>query len=441
MIQSRILHIRISTTCGTKLLTSYTPVFIYLYTILLIASNLVYFCFATAKTNWIPIWILSKIDAIVRPNDRLQILFERLLRSHSIQALLTQHIVVLLTFGINSPLLAVIMMITISMECFMWQLFIVRYVKYDCKSIAFSPSFNSSELYAIPHPAVEGGDRDDRVRTIHDEENDQDENNESRIEENSSHPLKGSQLQLEGEENLNPLQLTTGYIAPQPSIPSNQLQQNSSNSTFMKSKISSRSTKPSSLFILLSELPYHIEPSSTASSNSVQEIFQNTASEQARLHELNTVIDDAWLCLYNARWLLFYCSMTFAALILFDCAGDNAGWKEALWLPCLFLFLMFFIRIAFLDLLILFYNRIYLSYCGNEKNNRGLARHPYSHASSYSSFSAQKQQTENKETNQTQDEPLRGSISLPIDPLQLLVKSESVNSLALSTMKSEFDVV
>jgi hypothetical protein len=415
-------------TCGTKLLTLYTPVFVYLYTILLIASNLVYFCFAAAKTSWIPIWILSKIDGIVRPNDRLKILFERLIRSHSIQALLTQHIVVLLTFGINSPLLAVIMMITISMECFLWQLFIVRYVKYDCKSTPFSPSFNSPSLYAASRTAVSEGEKEnDMERNIHDEVDAQVENNDATIDENSSHPLKGPNSQ----ENFNPLQLTTGYVAPRPTLPSNQSQQNPA---FMKSKISSRNTKPSSLFILLSELPYQMELSSMASSNSVQEIFQKTASEQARLHELNTVIDDAWLCLYNARWLLFYCSMTFAALILFDCAGDNTGWREAMWLPCVFLFLMFFIRIAFLDLLILFYNHIYLKFCGKEKGNRGLARHPYSHSSSYS---AQRNQNPKKEADQFQDEALRGSISLPIDPLQMLEKSEAVNSLPLSTIKSE----
>jgi hypothetical protein len=73
------------------------------------------------------------------------VFFLRILRSDAIQALLTQHIIVLLTFGVNSPLLAVVMTISICVDCFLWQFIIVRYIKYHTKSSPFSPDYQPSE--------------------------------------------------------------------------------------------------------------------------------------------------------------------------------------------------------------------------------------------------------------------------------------------------------
>jgi hypothetical protein len=465
-------------TCGTKLLTLYTPVFIYTYTILFITSGIVYSLFMVLPTSYFPQWLLTRIDGIIRPNDRGNVIFERLIRAHSIEALLTQHIIVLLTFGINSPILAMIMMITISFECYVWQFFALRYIKYDCKSCPFSPvyalpttsepppsllsvsesSAASSSLTTTDNPLFlqklkeqnENAMKIDLEKGVNqdDDDSDSDSDNEGKGE--------GSR----GEESFQSSQTHSRFSSMEidsSSVSSQRKKNKTTNKQDGHKGVSSQSTdslrranglggdlaerdskklslsSKNPIFVLLSDLNPHGDPSQSVSSFSriasanpsvgnekreaaknnnmistggvndtsialpspfdeteggdaedlstipslvsIQQIFELTKTEQIRLNELNKLIDDAWLCMYNARWLMFYVVMLFNGCLLIDFSGDEIGWQRAMWVPGVILFLVIVTRLFFLDLMIYFYYEVYLVYWGvtssTGNNNRG----------------------------------------------------------------------
>ena len=515
-------------TCGTKLLTVYTPVFIYTYTILLISSGFLYFLLSSLETKVIPHWILVRIDGLLRPNDRGKVIFERLIRAHSIEALLTQHIIVLLTFGINSPILAVIMAVTISFDCLLWQLIALRYIKYECKSCPFSPDYelptttterilsstdqpsqqqlsidtnnpmvsedrtsvsdnprmisinrqeddlekgkivelNDRVLSSSPlsrsfgaggvHPALK-----DIVNSQEHEDNEEDEEEVKKISltevKESTNPAPDPLAEAASSPIPIPKPATTNSAAtPAAAVSSsvtrsvavsfntidgdppatsnttsdpNQVNRSSATARSRTSTMRSQAEKSSSshntytsqlttgtnntrntvknpLFVLLSDLDprgtsftsnnqqqqYPVSNSMRKDQSvhnneldpdeiilpqmiSIQQIFESTITEQTRLNELNTLIDDAWLCLYNARWLLFYCSTIFNTCILFDFAGDQLGWQASMWVVAVMMTLIILTRLFFLDLMVYVYYEIYLVYFeGKQSASTGLIK-------------------------------------------------------------------
>jgi hypothetical protein len=435
-------------TCGTKLLTLYTPVFIYTYTILFITSGIVYSLFTVLPTSYFPQWLLTRVDGIIRPNDRGNVIFERLIRAHSIEALLTQHIIVLLTFGINSPILAMIMMITISFECYLWQFFALRYIKYDCKSCPFSPVYalptasepplSSSSLLSVSDSSPVSSsltttdnplflqklkEQNDKVMKIDLEKGGNQDNDDS----DSDSDIEGQGEGSRGKESFQSSQSLSRFSSME--IDSSSVSSQKSKKSKKRNKmeepadqkgvsgqstdslrrgnglggdLADRDSKKLSLssknpiFVLLSDLNPHGDPSQSVPSFSrandkslalpspfdeteggdaedlstipslvsIQQIFELTKTEQIRLNELNKLIDDAWLCMYNARWLMFYVIMLFNGCLLIDFSGDEIGWQNAMWVPGVILFLVIVTRLFFLDLMIYVHYEVYLVYWG-----------------------------------------------------------------------------
>ncbi len=379
-------------TCTTKLLMLYIPVFIYTYTILFIASTMIYVNFIFFPASYIPSIILHRIDGVLRPQNRGQITFHKLIRCHSIQALLTQHIIVLLTFGLNSPILAAIMMITISYECYVWQLIITRFVKYECISTPFSPDYNLSHTGTIVKSK-------DALKVDSKEEKDADTVENPILSTVNPPPLMNPTLPIRKESETDEERIYgksfVGNSSPSPqrmnsvemiisrenSIQPMMIASDDSMSIIDHQIVKKGMNEPPKfdlspdLTVLSPKTPFNELPrfnvllsnaneirrksaESLESGNflQVQELLDSKQPEQLRLAELHAMIDDAWLCLYNARWLLFYCAGIFNSLILYDMAGDAIAWRHALLIPLLFIFLIIVTRIAYIDIMIYLYN-------------------------------------------------------------------------------------
>lgn len=381
-------------TCGTKLLTLYIPVFIYTYAILFIVSSILYVILSFFPARLIPSFIFRRIDGILRPQNRGEFHFQKLIRSRSIQALLTQHIIVLLTYGLNAPILAVIMMVSISFECYVWQMVITRFIKYDCSPTPFSPHYHpitstilNEENLSLHKTGKEGsGEYKD------------DENFVSVVVNPIQKALALEELNkteeeadkgIIGEEGVE--MTTVGNTKQSSNDSTSKIEEgkekvnNDSNSPDQSNNSGSMS-QPTQSFELLSHVnPFNRYPrfsillSDSNGSNGLipqqrtsmeeendtsvhfQKLAERNKPEQLRLSELHTTIDDSWMCMYNARWLTLYCAVIFNALILYDFAGDDVGWRQALWVLAILTFLLLVTRFVFTDIVIYAY-RSYARY-------------------------------------------------------------------------------
>jgi hypothetical protein len=120
-------------TCGSKILTTYIPIFMYTYTILPIMNHLSTFTISRIPLDYIPLWLFPKIRGVLRPQDFGKGVFRTLMSGYAIMAGLVLHITVLLTFGLNSPILAATITIAIILECFAWKYWIKRFIEFEDK--------------------------------------------------------------------------------------------------------------------------------------------------------------------------------------------------------------------------------------------------------------------------------------------------------------------
>lgn len=117
--------------CSSALLVAYIPVYVYTYTILSIFPPILYLLIAKIPKHFIPELMIYKIIKILRPQDWDENNKEQvILRANSIQALFVQHITLILTFGLASPFLAVIICIAIFLNTYGWQYIILRFINY-----------------------------------------------------------------------------------------------------------------------------------------------------------------------------------------------------------------------------------------------------------------------------------------------------------------------
>lgn len=348
--------------CGAKLLTAYIPVFIYTYTILLVASIFLYTTLSNIDLNILPSFIANKIDGVLRPKEAGgSIIFERLIKGHSIQALLTQHIIVLLTFGVNSPILATIMGFTISVNCAIWQIMIIRYVKHEAHkeeravledTVTFKPVFKEigkkkdveAATSKIKKSSIKGV-----VSPIH-----------QSVDERKSPSPSFAQANERISELTDSNNSLLGEILVEANL-SNITEKNKVSNTVKKGSLSSGLTESTSSLTKIEENAKEedeeeeeiIFPSNNSSLHSWDstEFFRCTKDEENRLNELNTVIDDAWMCIYHTRWLIVYVSLFFYMLILYDVAGDQESAIHALWVPSVVIGLILITRLCIMDVL------------------------------------------------------------------------------------------
>jgi hypothetical protein len=354
--------------CGAKLLTAYIPVFIYSYTILLVLAPCVYCFLACIETQRsssskdpqqrrslfsVPPSLIRLIDGVLRPQDQYHshqqqersrdegdsetathpagmIDFVFLIRGNATLAMIIQHIVVLLTFGIASPVLAVVMTASISVNCLVWQLIIIRYIKYHNPKTPFSPHFMKSN-----HGKKSTGSDEKSVTEDH-----------LQLLENSSvddglDPHQQQQQRQYNETAYDPMSSYTDHM----------------NNPF-EILFGKRSAVDQSTFLTAGD-PSIInsnnnkEQRSSNNSNNLSFLPSSTATaEELCLFELHTILDRSWFSVRDAMWLIFYWSCIFYGAMLFDVAADEKGWLASMWIVVGVLTELLSVRFLLLDTII-----------------------------------------------------------------------------------------
>jgi hypothetical protein len=329
--------------CGSKLLTLYIPVYIYSYTILFVSVPLLLCLQAKVKRRWLPQRLrYYMIKGVLRPaatyrdenegddegeeEEKQDLLdkkesrtnsknqnqnkkkkkkkkdYEMLIRGDSIQVQQINHLVILMTFGLTSPILAVIMALSIIADTFAWQLVIIRFFKYGDPTSPFSrqsdetlkkqqfnqqtpiqeqygpPNGRLTNVGKIPSPLIVSG----RSR-------------ENSIEEGEDSSDQGLVNVWDGEEDDDGEGTEDGY---------------------------------------------------------------DEGDEEERLAALDESIGESWVCLKNNKWVILYCSMCFYAFVLFDMVGDEGGWRHSMAMVIVILLLMFLMRLLLLDIAIVLFQTL-----------------------------------------------------------------------------------
>eukprot|EP01039_Chlorochromonas_danica_P005773 gene5773-6357_t len=339
-------------TCGSKLLTLYTPVFIYIYTMILILLPLLYFVMAVVpRAYWPPGgYLLRQVDGVLRPNDRGVVNFNRLVRARPMQAFMIHHIIILLTFGVCCPVLAMVMATSLTVDTFMWQMILIRYIKYDAKACPFSPdylpdrdaplasqmvSIDASRLLSgimLPFSlhssssclvAMKGEATTTATATEHEELK-------------AAVGLGGTVGSGSGSGTVVfPLDNSTGTLSSSAGSPQ---QASSSNVTDD----------------MMLRLLY--DTNRRAGGGDVH--FDDEMREEARLFELHTICGEAWKSLRNVMWFLVYLSMAFYCTILYNFVGDEHGWARALWVVVACFTFSVLVRWTFIDLVKFVYKHV-----------------------------------------------------------------------------------
>jgi hypothetical protein len=262
--------------CGSSILTSYIPVYIYSYTMLALILPLVFLALASTPTKYIPRFLLRQVDAILRPQDRTDTLatpisalangrpsgmaavfvhFQHVFKARSVQALAVQHLTILLTFGMASPMLAIVVCAAIVVDTYTIQTLMIRYVEYQTKGSVFYDTFNTEGS---------GANRTDSVRDT---------------EFGVVNSLHRRQTSLDAASDRRSL---------------------------------------------LSQ-----EDDSVASSSSQDSLLEQIHEEE-RLCELDAICAGTWRCLRHTIWMVYYFCVVFYSALLFDVVGDSRGIMPAI---------------------------------------------------------------------------------------------------------------
>lgn len=300
-------------TCGSRLLTIYTPVYMYIYTMLLTLFPLAYAFLASSKTEHWPAWLITHVDGALRPNDRGKIVFEKLMRSTSMQAIMISHIVVLLTFGVCCPLLGLVIAMSLTVDTLVWQLVLTRYIKYGSKDTPFSPHYQAKQV----SPDGGMGASQSLVDLLR----------------------KSEEMQTQPTDA--PESASLSYLAPTPTSSGNLgLLKNGSTDSLKHCE--------SDIMFRLLYSHYHTPH---------DERYEEQIREEARLYELHTVCGEAWKSIRSVMWVVMYCTIFFWSCVLFDMAGDATGWKHAMWMLIAGFLLAVVLRVLFVEMMKFVYER------------------------------------------------------------------------------------
>ena len=295
--------------CGSSILTSYIPVYIYSYTMLALLLPLVFLALASAPTKYIPRFLLGQIDAILRPQDRADTLapsamnmgensrpsaivdvfvrFQHVFKARSVQALSIQHLVILLTFGITSPVLALVICAAIVVDTYVIQTLMIRYVEYQSRRSVFFNSFNTSGSGSNSS----GGSVRDSLNSA-----------------NQSSRSGSAELDSSSEVPLD--------------LKSSSERGSLGSSNHEESRISESGA-------------------SSANNSLIAQIY-----EEERMAELDLICSGTWRCMQHTAWLVYYCCAVFYSALLFDVVGDSRGLESALSVPLSALVVVVFFRLA-----------------------------------------------------------------------------------------------
>jgi Leucine-rich repeat (LRR) protein len=289
--------------CAPTLIIAYVPVFIYSYACLAVFTPLFYAILASLPlstlSRFIPAQLASKVDGILRPQDwdtaaenGEDVRYEYMLHAHSLIARYSVHLIVLLTFGLCYPPLAVVIFLAIASSTLTWQVLISRFI-----------TFGSSAL---------GGKRDN----FGDKEDSG----------NGAHGSSSSIGRGSSSSSLGPSEYVNASMA---TVDEN-------DELVVPAALAQLVTSP------LLDKSSEAAVSSAASSNSKSQShsqshpssFRNIETSITRLQDLEEAIAGAWVNLRASSQLIFTCSMFFYIFEMFDVAGNS--YSDALsqiWVP------------------------------------------------------------------------------------------------------------
>jgi len=335
--------------CGSAILMAYIPVFVYTYLILAIGAPILYFILATIPVKYIPLSILNGIDGVLRPQDfalshdrfDLQRATHRFIQAESIQALFIQHIAILLTFGMNSPLLAVTIAFTQLVHTYMWQYIMFRYINVSQKHSNLLTS-NLRDSLEADSVVEETSDNEIALMLQQSESLSSTSNLYFRCkDEDESVGGNTTILTNVDEESKNGEYHEDGQGK----------QEDDKKEEGKEEEEGDEEGEEDSL--------YHVYSKGDGGyMSSVASIYEGGQLNPLHLLEgnnrllmvLNASCGNSWCSLKHCMWLLLYCSCIFYGFILFDIVGDSHGITTALFVPAALLVVVIAIRILLVDI-------------------------------------------------------------------------------------------
>jgi hypothetical protein len=120
-----------------------------------------YLIIAELRQSQIPKWVRSLISGIFRPADYET--FPKLVRGENITASLILHLTVLLTFGLLSPVLTIVIATAIIFECCFWKYVIIRFIKHHADSGEEDEVGEETDNVLLIHPVAARTVDDDSI--------------------------------------------------------------------------------------------------------------------------------------------------------------------------------------------------------------------------------------------------------------------------------------
>jgi hypothetical protein len=195
--------------------------------------------------------------------------FQHIFKARSVQALSVQHLTILLTFGITSPMLAFVVACAMVIDSYVIQTLMIRYVEFQTKSSVFYNTFNTTSSGS-----------------------------------NSSGSLRDS---LNSD--------SSGGFAGDNNTPNE-----GTHSASAQDSADGRSS-------------FSIEGDTTQLRLSRQDSLVSRLYEEERLAELDSICGGTWRSVHHTVWLVYYCCVIFYSALLFDVVGDARGLESAVSVP------------------------------------------------------------------------------------------------------------
>jgi hypothetical protein len=117
--------------CTSTILTSYIPVYVFVYAIQLLVSMLLMVVLTSVEYSSIPAWLQKGLHGVFWPGHEWisdRIVPRDLLKATEIISFdILSHLAVFVTFGISSPYLAAILIFSVCLKLYLWRLVIGRF--------------------------------------------------------------------------------------------------------------------------------------------------------------------------------------------------------------------------------------------------------------------------------------------------------------------------
>lgn len=287
--------------CGSAILMSYIPVFIYTYLIVGFCTPIFYCLLAKLPADYFHDAVLRGVDAVLRPQDLTRSesgdndkVVSAYIQGGSIQALHIQHITILLTFGLNSPLLAMTIVLSLLVTTFMWQCIIFRFIRSLSDSCSGRPQRSESCTIDV---VLDKGSISDRCISM-----------------------------------SSPLLVTSISFA----IPNED-----------RRRVVDHNW-------LISSSPHRDRDSQFSNesirSSTVESLHSALNAKNNYLEKLNASCGHTWYTAMHCKWFVLYCCLTFYSFILFDIVGDSHGLNYALIVPAAFFVICIVVRTFLADI-------------------------------------------------------------------------------------------